>query len=226
MFDKKRGISGELPEHIDFVKNVAIPQFQEWGYEVKILHADKDYLDDFYHVISRSKHAERNGKYRSFPLGGMCSINANIKVKPIHDYFKQYKDRKTIQYVGIAADEPQRLVRLIGTNKISLLERYGYTEKMAYDLCNEYNLLSPIYVSSNRGGCWFCPNRRYKELAYLKYHYPELWNKLEELSKEDNLVSPNFKYGLTFDEVDAKVDAYIAAHPNEFNQTNISRQEE
>ena len=73
----------------------------------------------------------------------------------------------------------------------------------------------------NRDGCWFCPNRRYKELVYLKYHYPELWNKLEELSKEDNLVSYNFKYNLTFAEVDAKVDAYIAAHPNEFNQTNI-----
>ena len=25
MFDKKRGISGELPEHIDFIKNRAIP---------------------------------------------------------------------------------------------------------------------------------------------------------------------------------------------------------
>lgn len=27
MFDKKRGISGELPEHIDFIKNRAIPVF-------------------------------------------------------------------------------------------------------------------------------------------------------------------------------------------------------
>ncbi len=45
MFDKKRGISGELPEHIDFIKNRAIPVFEEWGYTVEILHATKDYLD-------------------------------------------------------------------------------------------------------------------------------------------------------------------------------------
>ena len=31
MFDKQRGISGELPEHIDFVKHKAIPIFKQWG---------------------------------------------------------------------------------------------------------------------------------------------------------------------------------------------------
>ena len=31
MFDKN--ISGELPEHIDFIKNKCIPLFESWGYE-------------------------------------------------------------------------------------------------------------------------------------------------------------------------------------------------
>lgn len=35
MFDRE--ISGELPEHIDFIKNKAIPLFEEWGYETKIV---------------------------------------------------------------------------------------------------------------------------------------------------------------------------------------------
>lgn len=39
MFDEK--ISGELPEHIDFIKNKCIPLFNEWGYETKILHSEK-----------------------------------------------------------------------------------------------------------------------------------------------------------------------------------------
>ena len=39
MFDEN--ISGELPEHIDFIKNKAIPVFESWGYEVKILRAKK-----------------------------------------------------------------------------------------------------------------------------------------------------------------------------------------
>lgn len=41
MFDEN--ISGELPEHIDFIKNKAIPVFESWGYEVKILHAKLNY---------------------------------------------------------------------------------------------------------------------------------------------------------------------------------------
>ena len=47
MFDEN--ISGELPEHIDFIKNKAIPVFESWGYEVKILHSDKTYIDCFHH---------------------------------------------------------------------------------------------------------------------------------------------------------------------------------
>lgn len=46
MFDKD--ISGELPEHIAFIKNKAIPKFKEWGYEVKILKAEKTYMDYFF----------------------------------------------------------------------------------------------------------------------------------------------------------------------------------
>ena len=56
-----------------------------------------------------------------------------------------------MQYVGIAIDEPKRLARIKSkgkTSKISLLEKYGYTEDMAKQKCLEYGLLSPIY----RGG--------------------------------------------------------------------------
>lgn len=33
MYDEN--ISGELPEHIDFIKNKAIPVFESWGFETK-----------------------------------------------------------------------------------------------------------------------------------------------------------------------------------------------
>ena len=78
-------------------------------------------------------------------------INRECKIKPIHDYYRQYKDQEIIQYVGIAIDEPKRLARLSKNGKISkvsLLEKYGYTEDMARKKCAEYGLLSPIY----RGG--------------------------------------------------------------------------
>lgn len=214
MFDKRRGISGELPEHMDFVKNKAIPVFLSWGYEVEILHSNKDYLDCFYHTLSRSKNPLRNGKRAGFPLSGMCVINSQCKMKPIKNYIKGI-DGDFVQYIGIATDEPKRLEKLRGTNRISLLERYEYTEKMAYDLCEKYGLLSPIYRFAKRGGCWFCPNQRYTEFARLKVNHPDLWGRLKQLSKEENLVSQGFRYGKTFDEVEKKVDEIINSESEE-----------
>lgn len=114
-----------------------------------------------------------------------------------------------VQYVGIAIDEPKRLKRLKGTNKVSLLEKYKVAEQQAYELCKKYNLLSPSYEFTNRGGCWFCPNQTYEELAHLKKYHPELWEELKKLSKEKNLVSYGFKYGKTIEQVENKIDKII-----------------
>ena len=127
----------------------------------------------------------------------MCTINSRIKIKAIQDYLKNVNGG-FVQYVGIAADEPARLTRLDGTNKISLLAEYGYTEQMAYDLCSKYDLLSPIYKYHKRGGCWFCPNATYGEFAYLKQYHPDLWNELEILSKDKTLQVKSSNMGIHF----------------------------
>lgn len=158
MYDRKNGISGELPEHIDFVKNVAIPKFAEWGFTVDLITAETDYLENFFHVISQSRNGN-NGKMRGFPLSGRCTIQRDCKLKPIADYYKRLglKPADFTQYVGVAIDEPERLERLRGTNKVSLLERYSYTEEMALELCREHGLLSPIYQFTSRGGLLVLP---------------------------------------------------------------------
>lgn len=70
MYDAKRGISGEPPEQLKWMKEYAIPLFQSWGYPVEIVHADyckrKDYLDWFYNECSRKP--EKKGKVCGFPL--------------------------------------------------------------------------------------------------------------------------------------------------------------
>lgn len=210
MFDRKRNISGELPEHIDFVRNKAIPIFQSWGYDVKIVRAEKDYLDLFYHIVTRSKIPERNGKHQGFLLGGRCAANDRLKIKPIKDYLRSC-DGEYIQYVGIAADEPERLNKLAGTNKVSLVAEHGYTEEMAFELCRRYELLSPVYDFAKRGGCWFCPNQGYAEFAHLKQNHPDLWAELKRLSQEESLISQGFKWGETFAEAENRVDRIIKA---------------
>ena len=142
MFDKN--ISGELPEHIDFIKNKAFPIFNEWGYETKILRAKLTYMDIFNRYPTRGKR-KGLGMKTGFPMAGRCQINRSVKVKPIRDFLQNYPDQ-FMQYIGIAVDEPIRLERVVRTtNQESLLQKYGYTEKMAYELCDKYGLLSPVY---------------------------------------------------------------------------------
>lgn len=183
-------ISGELPEHISFIRERCIPLFKEWGYETTVLHADQTYLDIFFHAIERTKKEERKGKRAGFPMAGRCAINRSLKINPIHKFYKGQDLDAITQYIGIAVDEPKRLERLKEGRpaKISLLERYGYTEAMAFDLCRKYGLLSPIYDFAPRGGCWFCPNCRIPELKHLRKHHKDLWDRLVSLEREPDLV--------------------------------------
>lgn len=209
MFSHKDNISGEDTEHIEWVRNVAIPKITEWGYDVEILRDKEDYLSLFNTVVTRSKESSRNGKLRSFPIGGMCFLNNYGKMRPMHQFKKANCNKNTIEYVGIAIDEPKRLdnMKSRNINAISLLEKYNYTEKMANDLCVEYNLLSPIYARkvNRRQGCWFCPNRSIEQFAELYVKEPNKWEMLVKLSKTPNLCSYGFKYGLTVQEVEKKI---------------------
>ena len=122
----------------------------------------------------------------------MCKINDRCKSKSLDRFFKGIEKEKYTKYIGIAIDEPKRIERIKSSskeNRISLLEKYGYTEQMAFDLCKKYDLLSPIYDFAPRGGCWFCPNARYAELKHLRLNHKDLWDKLLELEEEPNLVS-------------------------------------
>ena len=150
MFDRQT--SGEVPEHRDFIYNRLKPFCEkELGIPFTVLRAGKTYEDVFHHIIVRGPH---QGEKRGFVWPGMCAVNRDCKVPPIRKYNASLSP-ETVSYVGIAADEPVRLARLAGTNKVSLLDKYGLTEAEAYRLCEQNGLLSPIYAHCRRNGCWF-----------------------------------------------------------------------
>lgn len=162
--------------------------------------------------IRRAVRTARDKKIYGFPLGGKCFINRDCKVAPIRKYLAEIAGgplrAKTniVQYIGIAADEPRRLAKLT-ENRMSLLAKYGYTEQMAKQLCATHGLLSPIYTTGTRGGCWFCPNCKIQHFVNLRRNHPELWAELVELSHTPNLCSYGFKYGLTVQEVEKRMNA-------------------
>lgn len=183
MFDEE--ISGEFPEHIDFIKNVCIPTFKKWGYETKILCSEKTYLDYFNRIAVKGKNV---GKKKGFPMVRHCGVLDECKMPQIRRFWKTL-DCSFTQYVGIAIDEPKRLDRIVQTaNQVSLLQKYKYTEEMARDLCEKYDLLSPIYKFAHRGGCWFCPNSRDCQLRHLRKNHRNLWDKLLELENTPDLI--------------------------------------
>ena len=160
MFDKT--ISGEVPEHRDFIYTKGIPALERMGIKVTVLRGKKTYVDLFTGRITRGP---KKGMLRSFPVCGKCYVQRDCKLRPILRYQKTLPP-DTVQYIGIAKDEQERLLRLEG-RQVSLLEKYNCTEQDAKELCRQAGLLSPIYQFTNRGGCWFCPNAKRKELRHL-----------------------------------------------------------
>jgi hypothetical protein len=51
----------------------------------------------------------------------------------------------------------------------------GWNEAYCRQLCEENGLLSPIYTTATRGGCWFCHNQGIDQLRFLRKTYPEYW---------------------------------------------------
>ena len=196
MFDKT--ISGEVPEHRDFIYTKGIPALERMGIKVTVLRGKKTYVDLFTGRITRGP---KKGMLRSFPVCGKCYVQRDCKLRPILRYQKTLPP-DTVQYIGIAKDEQERLLRLEG-RQVSLLEKYNCTEQDAKELCRQAGLLSPIYQFTNRGGCWFCRNAKRKELRHLYDHHPELWARMLELQALPGKVTEKFNRTQRFSDIDA-----------------------
>ena len=167
MFDHEKGISGEIPEHIEWIYNTAIPRLEQMGVKVDVVRARRDYVQL---CNTEYKKGPKVGFKYGFQCGGVCKANSELKLQPIRTYLSNLrKNYKIVQYVGIASDEPIRLKRLEGTEKISLLYKYAYTEKDAMKKCQEYNLVSPCYSMSCRGGVGSVQTQRFlSSCIYVK----------------------------------------------------------
>lgn len=107
-----------------------------------------------------------------------------------------------VQYLGIASDEPERIERHTKPNVVLPLVLAGWDEAYCRQWCEDNDLLSPIYSSSARGGCWFCHNQGVDQLRLLRRNYPELWKLLLKWDKDSPITfKPN---GLTVHDFDKR----------------------
>ena len=172
-------ISGETPEMASFIPKAEKILKEKFGIEVTHLRG-VTFKEQFYTVKKRGKHIGDNYGF-PYTIGAWC--NDRLKMQPIKKYMSKQTD-DIIQYVGIAYDEPERYERLNHETHIAPLYDLKITEKEAMEICREYDLLSPIYETSFRGGCWFCPKQGLGQLRYLYHEHRELWDILESMEKD------------------------------------------
>lgn len=176
-FDEE--ISGEMPLMAEFIPKAEKILKEKFNIEVKHLRG-VTFKEQFYTIKKRGKHIGDNYGF-PYTVGAWC--NDRLKMQPIKKYLNSFKE-PVIQYVGIAYDEPERYEKLNHETHIAPLYDLKITEKEAMEICKKYDLLSPIYEHSFRGGCWFCVKQGLKQLRYLYNTYPKLWNQLKEIEKD------------------------------------------
>ena len=155
-------------------------------------------------IAKSSKHPERVGKLRGFPLCGKCGIQRDCKIRPCERFYKEQKQDYSV-VLGIASDEKDRLLTNAANNKISILELLCIEEFQTYGVCTQENLLSPTYSFSERGGCWFCPNQKIQELELLYRCFPHLWQELMEVQNMPNKVQDKFNRTQTLYDIEKQI---------------------
>lgn len=150
------------------------------------------YEKAFHKEMTKGKHI---GAIKGFPMlkGNWCT---QLKLCAFPKY-----EKGSVEYIGIAVDEPNRFRNLTYSKRSPLVEA-GWTEAMCRKWCEENNLLSPIYTDSARGGCWFCHNQGVGQLRFLRKNYPDLWRLLMKWDLESPVsFKPN---GLTVHDYDRR----------------------
>ena len=167
-------IPADLPPMVEFKAHADRIIKERWGIQVEHIFATykgkkRTYESVFYRERKSSKNGNAIHKMYGWPFlkGPWC--NGRLKVEVLDRV-----NNGCVTYIGIAADEPARFHNLTDIKRSPLVE-LGWTEADCRRWCEENNLLSPIYTTATRGGCWFCHNQGVQQLRLLRRNYPDLW---------------------------------------------------
>lgn len=158
MYEHIGRLEKELPVPIVRLK-------EENGFEYYLL---------YYKPIRRNKElTDKAGFSWAGPRNRWCT--STLKVRVINRYLAEFhKDYEIVQYIGIAADEPQRVKEF----RYPLME-WGMTEKDCLEYCYRRGYdWGGLYRLFDRVSCWCCPLQGLEELRMLRREFPQLWKQL------------------------------------------------
>ena len=151
---------------------------------------------EFYYKMFDKSVKSKNGTthYGYSWCGGRCRWGTTEKLVALEKYCKG-----AVEYVGIAVDETQRLIKERKGNKQFPLAEWGMTEKDCLQYCYDkgYNWLEDgidLYSILDRVSCWCCANKNLKELKNYYLYLPKYWQKLKDLQSRTDRPFKNNKY--------------------------------
>lgn len=167
------------------VRDKLKPVFEEHGIKYTELKPDTPFWID---MLIREK-KKRSGEivYGDGFCGGPCRWQTFKKRHICDEYCKGHH-----VYIGIAADEPKRLINL-DENKIAPLAEWGMTESDCLKYCKDKGIEwiedgVNLYDILDRVSCWCCRNKNLKELKNIYQYLPRYWKRLKGL--QDKIDTP------------------------------------
>ena len=153
----------EMYEHIEKIKKI----FEEHGVKFVTLYPPKPFDNLF-------------AKYSW--CGGNCRWGTSYKTMVLDKYFAE--NNGAVQYIGIAADEVERLKKERSKDKKFPLADWGITEAKCLQGCYDAGFdWGGMYGHLDRLSCKFCKNKNLKELRNIRKHYPDWWDELKDYQR-------------------------------------------
>lgn len=171
----------EFPQMYDHIKKMRA-YFENNGVKLTILKPKQS----FDYLMTEKLVKERNGGgyhygYSWCGLKG-CRWGTTEKTATLDEY-TQRNDR-AIVYIGIAADEPERLEKECKPFKRFPLADNGIAEAECLSGCYERGFTwDGLYEKLDRVSCKFCALKNLKELRNIYFYIPEVWQELREKQK-------------------------------------------
>lgn len=144
-------------------------------------------------LYKKIKYRNKDGYHYGYGwCGGVCRWHTSLKLRAINK-FKQSLNDDVIDYVGIAADEPERFEKSKAEGKRLPLVEWGMTEADCLKYCYEkgfgwaeksFCVTIELYDILDRVSCWCCRNKNLKELKNIYRYLPQYWNRLKELQEQ------------------------------------------
>ena len=109
---------------------------------------------------------KRRALSRASLLPRESDIARNSKTEFSKSSLAQGAKINIVQYLGIAADEPERIARHTKPGFMLPLVEAGWDEAYCRQWCEEHDLLSPIYTNATRGGAGSATTKALTSFVY------------------------------------------------------------